>query len=290
MAMPAGRYLRSGVAMGFVAAAGVSLWTMAGLGGWDYYTTPLAVRAYAASHAFLRPSGPGGQTFGVIGAAMILVPFAYMIRKRLRRGSPAVLRVWLEVHLFCGIVGPVLVTLHTSFKFNGIVSAAYWSMVIVMLSGFVGRYLFVRIPRSLRGVELSRAELDAQADSLHAAVQARVASTHLIARIDALESSAIPRRTTWTGLLFGELGVRRELARFRRALFASALGPGDREDLLRLTTERILLLRRAAYLQKTKAAFSLWHVFHLPLVYVLLVIVALHVSVAIYLGYVPFRW
>jgi hypothetical protein len=70
----------------------------------------------------------------------MLVPFLYMARKRV----PALrnlgnLRWWLEVHLFCGVIGPVLVTYHTSFKFNGIVSAAYWSMVIVVLSGFVGR-------------------------------------------------------------------------------------------------------------------------------------------------------
>ena len=68
------------------------------------------------------------------------------------------------------------------------------------------------------------------------------------------------------------------------------LGPGDRKDLLRLTTERVLLLRRTAYLQRTKTAFALWHVFHLPLVYAMLVIVVAHVGLAIYLGYVPFRW
>ena len=66
------------------------------------------------------------------------------------------MKTWLEVHIFCGIVGPVLVTFHTSFKFNGIVSVAYWSMVAVVLSGFVGRYLYVRIPRSLRGIELTQ--------------------------------------------------------------------------------------------------------------------------------------
>jgi hypothetical protein len=31
-------------------------------------------------------------------------------------------------------------------------------------------------------------------------------------------------------------------------------------------------------------------VLHLPLVWVMLAIVALHVTVALYLGYVPFRW
>jgi hypothetical protein len=285
--------LRSGVAMGLFASAALAIWVLVGLAGWRYYTTPLPVRAYAASHRALRPSGPIGQTFGVVGAAMILVPFAYMIRKRLRRGSSASLRGWLEVHLFCGIVGPVLVTFHTSFKFNGIISTAYWSMVLVMLSGFVGRYLYIRIPRSLRGVELTRGELNEQADQLHDDLVGRAGGTGLLAQIDALEERAVPassRGLSWFGLLFGEIGVRRALKRFGAALDKSDLHPAARADLLRITTDRILVLRRTAYLQRTKSAFSLWHVFHLPLVYLLLAIVALHVGVALYMGYVPFRW
>jgi hypothetical protein len=285
--------LRSGVAMGLLVSAGLIAWAFADLGGWTYYRTPLAVRAYASAHRTLRPSGPIGQTFGVIGAVMMLVPFAYMGLKRLRRSSGKALRCWLEVHLFCGIVGPVLVTLHTSFKFNGIVSAAYWSMMIVMLSGFVGRYLYVRIPRSIRGVELSHAELDAQAQQLHDDVEARVGGAAIMAHIDALERRTVPahgRALSWTGLLFGEIGVRLALRRFRAVLAVSGLRPADRDTLLHLTTERVLLLRRAEYLQRTKQAFALWHVFHLPLVYVMLAIVTLHVGVALYMGYVPFRW
>jgi hypothetical protein len=44
------------------------------------------------------------------------------------------------------------------------------------------------------------------------------------------------------------------------------------------------------YLKRTKTLFNHWHVFHLPLVYLLLVIAAAHIGVALYLGYVPFRW
>ena len=55
----------------------------------------------------------------------MLVPFAYMARKRFKgAGGAKSLNRWLEIHLFCGVVGPVLVTLHTTFKFNGIISAA----------------------------------------------------------------------------------------------------------------------------------------------------------------------
>ena len=62
-------------------------------------------------------------------------------------------------------MGPVLVTLHTAFKFNGIVSIAYWSMVLVVLSGFVGRYLYVRVPKTLRGTELSHSRSSTRARS-----------------------------------------------------------------------------------------------------------------------------
>ena len=77
---------------------------------------------------------------------------------------------WLDVHIFCGIVGPVLVTFHSALKFNGVISVAYWSMMAVMLSGFVGRYLYVRMPRSIRGAELSYEEIVAQA-AAHAALE-----------------------------------------------------------------------------------------------------------------------
>ena len=280
---------RNGVALGAIASAVTAGVILAGLGGWAYYRTPLNVRGYAPAHALLRPSGPAGQTFGVVGTALMLVPFLYMLRKKLPRG-PGALKTWLEVHLFCGIVGPVLVTFHTSFKFNGIVSAAYWSMVVVMLSGFVGRYLYVRIPRSLRGIELSRAELDSRAAALHDDLVARPEAAALVARIETLERAAVPATLTWSGLVFGEVALRRRICGFVHAVKHSRLPAREERDLVRLTRERVLLLRQVAYLQRTRQAFNLWHVFHLPLVYLLLVIVAGHVALTVYLGYVPFRW
>lgn len=281
---------RSGVLLGLVAALAFTSWVLLRLGGWEYYTTPLGVRGYATSHRLLRPSGPFGQTFGLIGAVMMLVPFLYMLRKRMVRWTWAgSMKTWLEVHLFCGIVGPILVTFHTAFRFNGIISAAYWSMVAVVLSGFIGRYLYVRIPRTLRGSEVSRADLDAQAEGLVADLTVTAGSGPWLDRLRAFTDEAAVRPTA-LGLLFGEIGLRRRLARLGRELSASGLPAAQRETLLRLTTERALLVRRIAYLEKTKAAFGLWHVFHVPLVYFLLIIACVHVGVTLYLGYVPFRW
>ena len=73
------------------------------------------------------------------------------------------MRTWLEVHVFCGVIGPVFITFHTSFKFGGIVSVAYWSMIAVVSSGFMGRYLYNHIPHTLRGLEVGRADLERRA-------------------------------------------------------------------------------------------------------------------------------
>jgi hypothetical protein len=284
--------LRSGVAWGIVVSLGLAVWVLASMDGFAYYLTPVKVRGYVAAHAVLRPSAPVGQMFGVIGTVFMLVPFLYMARKRSRGKGVGTTRGWLEVHLFCGIVGPVLVTFHTAFKFNGFVSAAYWSMMAVMLSGFVGRYLYVRIPRSIRGTEFTRAELDSRADALHLELLTTAGGTLLLDKIGRLERAAAPAdtRLSWIGLLFGEFGVRRKLTSLAHDVRRSAFPPAQQEVLIQVATERVLLLRRVAYLQRTKSAFGLWHVFHLPLVYLMLAITVLHVGVVLYLGYVPFRW
>jgi hypothetical protein len=280
-----GALARSGLAWSFAASvlfAGAVLFAFRGR---DYYAAPLEVRVYGPGHALLRPSGPVGQTFGIVGALLMLVPFLYMARKRVSwlKGAGS-LKTWLEIHLFCGVVGPVLVTFHTAFKFGGLIAAAYWSMVIVVLSGFVGRYLYVRIPRSIRGTELTRTELDAKADTLRAELAAAVASPAVLEQIDAFE------RASTQGFVTGDLLLRGRLRRLDRELARAGAGRELRERALALAAERTTLLRRIAHLQKTKSLFELWHVFHLPLVYALLVIVAVHVAVTVYLGYVPFRW
>ena len=287
------RLATSGIVWGLAVSAAMATWVWLGLGGREYYLTPLRVRAYAPGHVLLRPSGPVGQTLGVVGTVLLIVPFVYMARKRLRllRRAGSV-GGWLEVHLFCGIAGPVLITLHTSFKFNGIISAAYWSMVIVMLSGFVGRFLYVRIPRSIRGIELTRGEVDAEADRLRLHLIDSGIGGDAIQHIDAFDHDTVPpgQGLSLGRLIAGEFAIRMKRRRLHHELRACGVPHAMRIDAVRLATNRALLLHRAACLQQTKRFFSLWHVFHLPLVYLLLVIAAAHIGLVLYMGYVPFRW
>jgi hypothetical protein len=260
----------TGVLVVSAAAVIVIVVAVFAVGGWDYYTTPLRVRAYRPVHRSLRPSGTIGRPLGVAGLAMMTVPVIYAVRKRWSRAARAgSLKRWLDVHIFCGTVGPVLVTFHAALKFNGVVSVAYWSMVSVMLSGFVGRYLYVRIPRSIRGTELSYAEIESQA----AAMMNDLAAAGVpVGELGQLTSArGMPSRRTRTAA--------------HRRLVAAGLDAEQAARVVRVATERAVLLRRLSQLSRTRRWFAMWHVFHLPLVYVMFAIAFVHVALAIYLGY-----
>ena len=266
-----------------IAIAAVTVWVLAGLGGWEYYTTPMRVRGYAPPHRVLKPSGAIAHPLGVAGLLMMVVPVLYGVRKRwaplARLGS---MRGWLEFHIFCGIVGPVLVTFHTSFKFNGIISVAYWSMIAVMASGFVGRYLFVRIPKSIRGAELTRDEILARADALQHELDAADIAATVVARVHEVERELEP---VAVGSVVGPAAVRLRLRRLHRELRRAGVERALAGGVTASMGERLLLLRKLAHLNRTKRLFAMWHVFHQPLVYVMFAIAALHIGVAVYLGY-----
>jgi len=270
------------------AVAAIMLFTA---GGWEYYRTPLRVRAYAPAHAALRPSGTVGHALGIAGLLMMTVPIVYSLRKKwqplARLGE---MRHWLNVHIFCGIVGPVLVTFHAALKFNGLISVAYWSMVIVVLSGFVGRYLYVWMPRTIRGIELTYEEILAEATELRREMASTGLSPDLLALLDALSPPGGGTDVATPGRPPGWLERMRLVRAVRRGLKRGHVPRQVAHDAIRLARERGFLLRRLTYLQRTRQLFALWHVFHQPLVYLMFAIAVLHVSLVAYLGYAFLPW
>lgn len=112
-----------------------------------------------------------GHTLGILGfLLMILTETLYSLRKRTRLASWGKMSEWLQFHIFTGLVGPYMVLLHTSWKFNGIAGAVTLLTIIVVASGFIGRYIYTRIPRTADGIELDTALGGAQAAAI---VQAR---------------------------------------------------------------------------------------------------------------------
>jgi len=281
--------MRSGVFLAAVASVVVVVAIMWGFGGWQYYWRAEDVRAYTDHHHLMCSSGVVGRGLGAAGLCLMLVMHVYTLRKRLRwMRNMGRITTWLDFHIFCGVLGPVLVTLHTSFKFNGLISVAYWSMVLVVASGFVGRYLYVRIPRSIRGRLLSRQEVSERAGELKTELVRRGLPSEVALQIDAFEraeDSSTSDGATSTGLLFGGIRTRFRLGRLGRAVQRESTDRHLAKETMGLIAERASLLRRIAYLERTRRLFNLWHVYHKPLAVVMALIVILHVAVVWYFGY-----
>ncbi len=108
-----------------------------------------------------------GHLIGVVGFLLMLATESlYSLRKRTRKGRWGSMQAWLQFHIFTGLVGPYMVLLHTSWKFNGLAGATTLLTIIIVLSGFVGRYIYTRIPRTLDGVEITDPGVQAQAAML----------------------------------------------------------------------------------------------------------------------------
>jgi hypothetical protein len=118
-------------------------------------------------HAIPAASSLFGHLLGIIGfILMLMTEVLYSFRKRSRKARWGSMATWLQFHIFTGLVGPYMVLLHASWKFNGIAGATTLLTIIIVLSGFVGRYIYTRIPRNLEGVEITTPGAQGQAASL----------------------------------------------------------------------------------------------------------------------------
>ena len=96
-----------------------------------------------------------GHILGIIGfILMLMTEMLYSIRKRSRSAAMGRMSTWLKFHIYMGLVGPFMVLLHSSWKFNGLAGATTLLTAIIVISGFIGRYIFTRIPRTLDGLEI----------------------------------------------------------------------------------------------------------------------------------------
>jgi hypothetical protein len=126
---------------------------------WAFFAGILLTMLYGGVIFYTRGIPAAGQLFGhtlgIIGfILMILTEILYSLRKRTRSASWGRMASWLQFHIFTGLVGPYLVLLHTSWKFNGLAGVVTLFTVVIVLSGFIGRYIYTRIPRTMDGIEI----------------------------------------------------------------------------------------------------------------------------------------
>lgn len=260
--------------------------------GYAYYKISIEERYFHPDHNALKPSGLWGHGMGIIGSlCMILGVSMYMARKRYRIFSRiGILKHWLEFHIFLCTLGPILVLFHTSFKFGGIVAISFWSMVAVFLSGIIGRFIYIQIPRTIEGRELSLNEVrDLKGDlgeTLINSVQLDKESYKVIVdsikvKVELYHSNFIVRN------IRKYFDDRKTLRTVKTVLAKNKLSKLQRKLVLNLVKNEISLNRRIERLVLMQNLFKYWHVAHMPFALVMLVIMVIHVAITLVFGY---RW
>ena len=258
--------------------------------GFQYYNVSLEERFFHPDHPILKPSGLLGHGMGIVGSVfMILGVSLYMIRKRYRIFARiGILKHWLEFHIFLCTLGPILVLFHTAFKFGGIVAISFWSMVAVFLSGIVGRFIYIQIPRTIEGRELSLGEVrnmkDDISQKLNDSFGLDEASRNVIA--DSIKAKTeFSQRNSFVRFFIKYSRDRRSVRNVKTVLKNNKLPKSQRSAILDLVKNEISLNRRIERLQVMQNLFKYWHVAHLPFALVMLVIMVIHVAVTIVFGY-----
>lgn len=271
---------------------GFAVLVLLAINGYQYYSTPIEERFFDPSHAALKPSGAWGHGFGIIGTLMMIFGVAiYMIRKRSRKlFTFGYLKHWLEFHIFLCTVGPILVLYHTAFKFGGIVSVSFWSMVLVVLSGIVGRFIYIQIPRTIQGKEIDINDLASMREDLIEKMKLEMLFD--IRQIKELDELASPERYKSLNILDTLLlyfkdffQVRSFLSKLKKNMAKAGFSKIRKKEIINKAQAEIILSRRLGMLRTMQNLFRYWHVAHLPFAIAMFVIMIIHVIVTITFGY-----
>jgi hypothetical protein len=254
----------------------------------------------AHTERFITPETGLGYMLGIIGASAMLVLLIYPARKRIRWlrfiGS---VKHWFELHMALGLLGPLLVLFHSNFQLGATNSnVALVCMLVVSISGLFGRYFYSRIHMEFHGSKATLADLRADAARLQQVSTVIEFLPDLMQRIHAAEAGILKGVSGLPHLLRPPVvGLRAWLARrglqgyIRLASRESALARGlpveqlrrEREAARNIADRRIDALRKVAEFEAYERLFSLWHLLHLPLFFMLVIAGVVHViSVHVY--------
>ncbi|MFN8006694.1 MAG: hypothetical protein U0V70_06690 [Terriglobia bacterium] len=282
-------------------AAGILVVGLA-IHGYAYYRLPLAKRIFSPEHASLKPSGLIGLRLGILGLLLFCFLYLYLIRKRwswlARIGKT---KHWLDFHVLFGTMAPVIITFHSSFKFQGLAGVAYWIMMAVMISGIVGRYLYALVPRSISSLEMSLKEMQEiiALQSRQLGHQALVSGRELEPLFKVPSAGEARRMSLGHALLtlfwldvsrpFLVARVRRQSISWTAKLITlGGLCPTKDEVLETIVStakRQSLMLARILFLDRIHQLFHWWHIVHRPFSYSFALLVLVHIGVALWLGY-----
>ena len=214
------------------------------------------------------PGSGEGAVFGIAGAALMLVPLAYPIAKRIpflhaRMTSHVSMQSLLTLHVYAGIFGPVLALIHTGHKYDSLLGIALTAvLLLVVVSGFAVRYLLTYVNQEIKDklilLQTARGDLD---------------SAWGVLENSPAEMRALPNSPILAAGL-GSLGIQLPFGGSAGEVTRLAEGVADLE-----------------YAVRTHELFKRWFgrslTLHIVLSVILYLLLALHIGSGIYFG---LRW
>lgn len=223
-----------------------------------------------------------GYALGWAGIGVMLLTNLYIVRKRFHVMTWGKNSNWLNFHIMCGLVGPTMIVFHSNFKVGGLVAISFWSMMIIAISGILGRYFYVQVAGEL-------STLDREIERWEKIINrmARKSGNDISpAKIDSWKRKF--RRYvgadvgTGSGLLFLMSVISHSImGDMRLALSYPApirkLHPESNVALCNYA----LSIRHKNYWIPFKKALGYWHAFHVPFALVMYIAAAIHIGVAL---------
>ena len=221
-----------------------------------------------------------GYWLGLVGGVMMLLAMVYGLFKHIPAlRSLGWMKRWLSLHIFFGVVGPLLVLVHSTFRLGSLNAAvALISMVLVFVSGVMGRFLYSKIHYGLGG---SKAQLEDVQSSLVMAGK-RIKSRRLDDFAASVMSHPGSLFNAWLDLMvFGwrsrwlAFVLRRDMKRHlklmaKRECWTKVELYRQRKAFRRQLRSYMFTLRKVALFSVYERFFSFWRHAHVPLLYLLL--------------------
>ena len=214
-----------------------------------------------------------GYMLGIIGGSMMLTLLLYPVRKHVRLFRKlAPVRYWFRIHMLLGVAGPVLILYHANFGLGATNSnVALICMLIVSGSGLFGRFFYSRIHEGLYGQKLEFNDLRKSLADIHTHIEAVSAETGNLMR--KLEQQAVQPKTLLLAMP-RMIWFRLQIFNARRRASTILKKHSQFSQELDIYFEKLVRLANFSVYERL---FSRWHVFHIPLFFLLVISGIVHV-------------
>lgn len=247
--------------------------------GWSFYKLSLEDRVEHPDYRTLRPSGVVGNGYGWVAALLVVLNLMYLVRRRLAATRLGSMRVWLDIHVFTGLVAATLVTFHSAFQLRTpIATLSAASLGVVVVTGLVGRFLYALTPAA------DKQRLREAIDDLEEQWPGH--RDEISTALTALPGPVVPANASLARSLLAIPRWRRA-GRARREALALIL-PRDGSSEQRKAARRVVSAAAAEAGSSGKAALlRSWRGLHRFFALLMLAAVLLHAGIAWHYGY---RW